>query len=44
MKNIFFQQQDCDIYNQRPFFCLKNENSQKVANPFNFTISIINDF
>ena len=30
----FFHQKNCDIHNQRPFFCPKNENSQKVANPF----------
>ena len=37
MKMNFFQQKDCAIHNQRPFFVKKNVNSQKVANPFNNT-------
>ena len=32
----FFQQKDYDFHNQRPFFCLEKENSQKVAIPFKY--------
>ena len=30
---MIFSQKNCDIHNQQPF-CLQNENSPKVTNPF----------